>query len=147
MSFHKKNTQEEVEGRNFSKVTICFYGETPGDTYRQLDGDTRGDFRIHRKEVVVHAGIDDFHRRLVAGVSVTATHASAILTINREKKHEISLSVSSKDKKREILLAVSSKDKKREILLEVNSKESKYRLTLFGTMLRYSFVLDVKDNY
>ena len=28
--------------------------------------------------------MDDLHRRLVAGVSVTATHASAILTVNRE---------------------------------------------------------------
>ena len=28
--------------------------------------------------------MDDFHRRLVAGVSVTATHASLILTENRE---------------------------------------------------------------
>ena len=63
-------------------------------------------------EVVVHAGMDDFHRCLVAGIDVTATHASAILTINRDKKREMSLEVISKDKKREILLAVSSKDRK-----------------------------------
>ena len=41
----------------------------------------------------------DFHRRLVAGVAVTATQASAILTVNREKKREISLVVISKDRK------------------------------------------------
>ena len=57
--------------------------------------------------------MDDFHRRLVAGVAVTATHVSAILTVNRDKKREISLAISSKDKKREILIAVSSKDRKR----------------------------------
>ena len=43
--------------------------------------------------------MEAFHRRLVAGVVVTATHASAILTVNRDKKHEISLAVSSKDRK------------------------------------------------
>ena len=43
--------------------------------------------------------MDNFHRRLVAGVAVTATRASAILTVNRDKKHEISLEVSSKDRK------------------------------------------------
>ena len=43
--------------------------------------------------------MDNFHRRLVAGVAVTVTHASAILTVNREKKREISLAVSSKDRK------------------------------------------------
>ena len=91
--------QEEVEGRNVSKVTILFSGETPGDTDRPLYGDTRGDFRSHSKEVVVHTGMDDFHRRLVAGVAVTATHASAILTVNRDNKRETSLSVSSKDRK------------------------------------------------
>ena len=79
------------------KVTICFSGEVTRDTDRPLDGDTRGDFRNHSKEVVVHAGIDDFHRRLVAGVAVTATHASAILTVNIDKKREILLAVSSKD--------------------------------------------------
>ena len=42
--------------------------------------------------------MDDFHRRLVAGVVVTATHVSDILTINRYKKLEISLAVSSKDR-------------------------------------------------
>ena len=81
--------QEEVEGRNVLKVTNCFSGETPGDTDRPLDGDNRGEFRSHREEVVVHAGMDEFHRRLVAGVAVTATHASAILTVNRDKKREI----------------------------------------------------------
>ena len=51
------------------------------------------------EEVVVHAGVDNFHRHLVAGVSVTATHASAILTVNRDKKREILLVVNSKDRK------------------------------------------------
>ena len=78
----KYYVQEEVERRNVSKATICFSVETPGDTYRPLDGNTRGDFRSHREEVVVYAGVDDFHRRLVAGVAVTATQASAISTIN-----------------------------------------------------------------
>ena len=35
--------------------------------------------------------MQDFHRHLVSGVDVTAKHASAILTINRDKKREISL--------------------------------------------------------
>ena len=78
--------QEEVEGRNVSKITICFSGETPGDTNRPLDGDTRGDLRSHIDEVSIHAGMDDFHRRLVAGVVVTETQASALLTVNRDKK-------------------------------------------------------------
>ena len=91
--------QEEVEGRILSKVTICFSGETPGDIDLPLDGDTRGDFRRHSEEVVVHAGMYDLHRRLVAGVAVTATYVSAILTVNRDKKREISLAVSSKDRK------------------------------------------------
>ena len=43
--------------------------------------------------------MEKFHRRLVAGVSVTAAHESAILTVNRDKKREISLAVSSKDRK------------------------------------------------
>ena len=43
--------------------------------------------------------MDDFHKRLVAGVAVTAKHASSILTVNRDKKREISLAVSSKDRK------------------------------------------------
>ena len=43
--------------------------------------------------------MDDFHRRLVAGVDVTATHASAILTVNRDKKRGISLAVSNKYRK------------------------------------------------
>ena len=91
--------QEEVEGRNVSKVKICFSGETPGYTDLSLDGDTRGDFRSHNKEVVFHAGMDNFHRRVVAGVAVTVTHASAILTVKRDKKGDISLSVSIKDRK------------------------------------------------
>ena len=75
--------QEEVEGRNVSKITICFSWETPGDTDLPLDGDTRVYFRSRSKEVVVHSGMDEFHRFLVAGISVTATHASAILNVNR----------------------------------------------------------------
>ena len=71
----KYYVQEEVEGRNVLKVTIWFSGETPGDTYWPLDGDTSRDFRSHSKEVVVHAGMDNFHVCLVAGVAVTATHA------------------------------------------------------------------------
>ena len=43
--------------------------------------------------------MDDFHRRLVAGVAVTTTHSSAILTVNRDKKRGILLAVSSKDRK------------------------------------------------
>ena len=81
------------------KVTICFSGETPGDTYRPLYGNTRGDFRSHSKELVVHAGMDDFHRSPVAGIAFTTTHVSAILTVNRDKKREISLAVSSKYRK------------------------------------------------
>ena len=81
------------------KTLPCLSGETPVDTDRPLDGETRGDFRSHSKEVVVHAGMVDLHRRLVAGVAVTAAHASAILTANRDKKREISLAVSSKDVK------------------------------------------------
>ena len=91
--------QEEVEGRNVSKAKRCFSEETPGDTYRPLDGDTRGDFRSHSEEVFAHAGMDDFHTRLVAGVAVTATQASDIFTVNRYKKREILLAVSSKDRK------------------------------------------------
>ena len=79
------SVQEEVEGRKFSKVTICFSGETPIDTDCPLDGDIIGDFRSHHKGVVVHAGMDDFHRRILAGIAVTATHAPAILTVNRYK--------------------------------------------------------------
>ena len=91
--------QEEVEGWNVSKIKICFSRETPGDTDRPLDGYTRGDFISHIKEVVVHAGMDNFHRRLITGVAVTTTHVSAILTVNRDKKHEILLAVSSKNRK------------------------------------------------
>ena len=74
--------QEKLEGRNVSKVPIYFSGETPRDTDRPLDKYTRRYFRSHREEVVLHAGMDDFHRSLVAGVAVTKTHASAILTVN-----------------------------------------------------------------
>ena len=88
--------QEEVEGRNVLKVTICFSGETPGDTDLPLEMDTRGDFRSHIKEVVVHAGMDDL--RIVASVAVTAERASAILTVNRDKKREILITVSSNDR-------------------------------------------------
>ena len=95
----KYSVQEEVEGRNVLKVTICFYRETPKDTNHPLDGDTIGESRSHSKEVVVHAGMDDFNRRLVDGVAVTAACASDILTVNRYKKREISLAVSSKDSK------------------------------------------------
>ena len=80
------------------KVTICFSGETPGDTDLQLDGDIIGDFRSHSEEVVIHAVMEDFHRRLVSSIALTVAHVSAILTINRENKREISLSVSSKDR-------------------------------------------------
>ena len=91
--------QEEVEGWNVSKVTICFSWETPVDIDFPPDGDTKGDFRSHSEELIVHAGMENFHRRLVAGVAVTATHVSAILTVNRDKKREILLAVSSKDRK------------------------------------------------
>ena len=91
--------QEEVEGRNASKAKICFSGETPEDTDRPIDGDTRGDFISHSEEVVLHAGMEKFHRRIVAGVAVTATQASSILTLHRDKKREILLAVSSKDSK------------------------------------------------
>ena len=74
----KYSVQEEVEERNVSKVTICLSGETPGYTDLPLDGDTRGYFISHSKEVVVHAGMDDFHRYLVASIAFTVTHASAI---------------------------------------------------------------------
>ena len=47
----------------------------------------------------MYAGMDDFHRCLVADISVAAKIASAILTVNRDKKREISLVVSSKDRK------------------------------------------------
>ena len=60
---------------------------------------TRGDFRSHSEEVVVDAGMENLQRNLVAGVAVTTTHASAILTVNRDKKREILLSVISKDSK------------------------------------------------
>ena len=91
--------QGEVEGRNVSKVIIFLSGETPRDTYCPLDGDTRGNFRSHSKEVVIHVDMYNFHRRLVADVDVTAAHVSAILTVNRYKKREIYLAVSSKDRR------------------------------------------------
>ena len=52
----KYYVQEEVEGWNVSKVRMCFSRETPIDTDLPLYGDTRGDFRSHSKEVVVHSG-------------------------------------------------------------------------------------------
>ena len=142
------------------KVKICFSGETPIDTDLLLDGDTRGDFGSHNKEVVVHAGMDDFHRRLVAGIAVTATHASAILTVNREvvvhagiKKfhrrivagvavtttHASAILAVNRDKKREILLAVSSKNRKyradrmaARIVADIISKEKTTQLVYFA---------------
>ena len=91
--------QKEVEGQNVSKVTICFSGDTPGDTDLPLDGDTRGDFRSHSEEAFVHSGMENFHRRFVAGVAVNATRAADILIVNRDKKREISLAVIIKDMK------------------------------------------------
>ena len=44
----------------------------------------------------MHAGMENFHRRLVAGVAFTTTSVSAILTVNRDRKREISLEVRSK---------------------------------------------------
>ena len=41
----------------------------------------------------------DFHRCLVAGIAVTATQVSALLTVIRDKKREILLAVISKDRK------------------------------------------------
>ena len=94
----KYSVQEELEGRNVSKVKICFSGETPGDIYLPLDGDNRGELRSHSKGVVIHAGMDELYRRLVVGVDINAAHLSALLTVNRDKKREISLAVNSKDK-------------------------------------------------
>ena len=143
--------QEEVEGQNVSKVTICFPGETSGDIDRPLDGDNKGDFRSHIEEVVFHAGMGDLHRHLIADVAVTATHASYILTVNREvvvhadmddfhrrlvagvavtAKNVSAILTVNRDKKREISLAVSSKDKRREILLAVSSKDRKREISL-----------------
>ena len=59
--------------------------ETPRDTDHRIYGDTIGDFRSHSEEVVVREGMGDFHRCLVARVSVTATHVSDTLTVNRYK--------------------------------------------------------------
>ena len=95
----KYSVQEEVEGRNISKVTICFSREKPEDKDRPLDLDTIGDFRSHSEEVVFHADMENFHRRLVAGVAVNATRAADILIVNRDKKREISLAVIIKDMK------------------------------------------------
>ena len=81
----KKSVQEEVDGQILSKVKICLSRKTPGDTDRTLYGYNRGDFRSHSKDLFVHSGIDEFHRRLVAGVAVTATHVSDILTVNRDQ--------------------------------------------------------------
>ena len=147
----KYYVQEEVDGRNVSRVTICFSGETPGDTDRQLDGDTRGNFRSRSKVVVVHAVMDDFHRRLVSGVAVTATHVSAIFTENSEvlvhagmnnfhrrlvagvaitATHVSVILTVNRDKKLIISLAVSSKDRKREILLAVSITYRKREISL-----------------
>ena len=43
----KYSVQEEIEGKNVSKTKICFSMDTPGDTDRPVDGDTRGEFRSH----------------------------------------------------------------------------------------------------
>ena len=43
--------------------------------------------------------MDNLYRRLLAGVAVTATCVTSLLTINRDKKREIYLAVSSKDRK------------------------------------------------
>ena len=94
----KYSVQEEVEGRNVSKAAIFFSGETPIDTDRTLDRCTRGDFGSHNKEVVVHTGMGDCHRHILADIAVTATHESYILTVNRDKKREILLAVISKEK-------------------------------------------------
>ena len=76
----------------------------------------------------------DLHRRLVAGVAITATHASAILTINRE----VLIHVCMNKFHRRLVAGVSvtathvspiltiNRDKKREILLAVSSKYRKY---------------------
>ena len=120
--------QAEVEGRNVSKVIICFSRETPGDIDRPLDGYTIGDFRNNIKEVVIHAGMEDFHRLLVASVAVTAAHVSAILTVNRDKKHRILLAVRSKDRNdrddrisAQMVSDIFSKKKtKKRILLPIN---------------------------
>ena len=41
--------------------------------------------------------MEDFHRCLVDGIAVIAARASAIFTVNREKKREILLAIISKD--------------------------------------------------
>ena len=77
--------------------------------------------------------MDDFHRRLVAGIDVTVTHGSAILTVNREvvvhahmndfhrhlvagiavtTTHASAILTVKREKKRDISLAVISKDRK-----------------------------------
>ena len=43
--------------------------------------------------------MENFHRRLVAGVAVTATHVSTILTVHRDKKCETLLAAGIKDRK------------------------------------------------
>ena len=43
--------------------------------------------------------MEEFHRRIVSGVAITATCVSDTLTVNRDKKREILLAVSSKDRK------------------------------------------------
>ena len=62
--------------------------------------------------------MEDFHRRLVASVYVTATRALDIFTVNRDKKREILLAVISKDRKyrAEIMAAL--------IVTDILSKEN-----------------------
>ena len=60
----KHIVQVEVEGKFFLKVKIWLSGETPEDTDCPRYGDTKGDFRSHREEVVFHAGMDNFHNIL-----------------------------------------------------------------------------------
>ena len=95
--------------------------------------------------------MDNFHRSIVAGIAVTATHASAILTVNREvvvhagmndfhRRLVAGVAVTTanlsailtvnRDKKREISLAVISKNNKREISLSVCSKDRKHEILL-----------------
>ena len=79
--------------------------------------------------------MDDFHRRLVSGISVTTTHASAILTVNREVVDHSGMN----EFHRRIVAGVAvtttnasntltvNRDKKREMSLSVSSKDRKYR--------------------
>ena len=70
--------------------------------------------------------MDDFHRRLVSGVAVTATHVSAILTVNRDKKREILLAVSIEDSKyRSDIMAA-------QIVADIISKENTTKQVSFA---------------